>query len=583
MTDPIVQLEFRDFEGAPRRLAFADPIEIISALTLSEVLPALRRVEQASQRGLWAAGYVAYEAAPAFDPALAAPHAGDLPLVWFGLFREPLADFSMEQDAGEYALGEWDGGDAEYGDAVRAIREAIAAGDVYQVNHTVRRRADFHGDDRAYWRDLIRAQGVRGYGAYLNLGDQRILSASPELFFALRGRDIALRPMKGTRPRGRWREEDAALSRELVASEKERAENVMIVDLMRSDVGRIAEIGSVHVPSLFDVETYPTVLQMTSTVAARLRSDVGLTEIFGALFPCGSVTGAPKVTAMRAIARLETSARRAYCGAIGYIAPYQSEIVFNVAIRTAIVDKAKNAVELGVGSGITWDSDPEDERAEARGKARFAEAPAPPFELLETLRLEGGEYVLRGRHLERLRETAEYFDFPFSPESIESALDDVSRSLGDGPWRVRLLVSADGRARVESTPLPPAASDPLPVALAKEAIHRFDPFLCHKTTRRAVYERHKSAHPGAFDVLLWNEENELTEFTVGNLVAEIGGRLWTPPRDCGLLAGTFRAELLAAGEIAERALPREVLAEATRLWLINSVRGWVPVTLMECE
>ncbi|BDI28577.1 aminodeoxychorismate synthase, component I [Capsulimonas corticalis] len=583
MTDPTVQLEFLDFESAPRRLAFSDPVEIVSARAVSEVVPALRRVEEASAQGLWAAGYVAYEAAPAFDPALAAPHSGDLPLLWFALFSAPLTHIPESIHSESYSLGAWDEGDVEYGDAVRAIRESISAGDVYQVNHTVRRRAAFSGDDRAYWRDLVRAQGGRGYGAYLDLGDQRILSASPELFFASRGREITLRPMKGTRPRGRWREEDEALARELVRSEKERAENVMIVDLMRSDVGRIAEIGSVDVPRLFEVETYPTVLQMTSTVTARLRPEIGLTEIFGALFPCGSVTGAPKVSAMRSIARLETAPRRAYCGAIGYIAPRQSEIVFNVAIRTAIVDKARGRVELGVGSGVTWDSDPEEERAEARGKARFAETPAPPFDLLETLRLENGEYALRGRHLERLRETAGYFGIPFAHAPVDEALNALAQTLGAGSWRVRLLVNMAGATRVEYVPLPPASASAPPVALASEPISRSDRFLCHKTTRRETYERLRSARPGAFDVLLWNEENELTEFTVGNLVLESEGRLWTPSRGCGLLAGTFRAELLANGEIAERALPRAMLAEATRIWLINSVRGWVPVTLMESE
>ncbi|HYO63295.1 MAG TPA: aminodeoxychorismate synthase component I [Pyrinomonadaceae bacterium] len=575
--DILLLFDFFDGDGRPRRAVFREPSEVIVARSTAEVRPALRAVERAAESGRYAAGYVAYEAAPAFDPALVTREPSAAPLVWFAVFDRPRDDAPAATKAG-YELTRWEPSVTReaYDACVAAVRDSIARGDTYQVNYTMRLRAHFRGDALAFYQDLLAAQRAR-YGAYLDTGARHILCASPELFFRRRGAQILTRPMKGTVRRGRWSEEDEALAAWLAGSEKNRAENVMIVDLLRNDLGRIAETGTVGVPSLFDIERYPTVFQMTSTVAATLPERTSLEEIFAALFPCGSVTGAPKVSVMRLIRRLEASPRGVYCGAVGMLTP-GGEAVFNVAIRTVVVEAETGAAVYGVGGGITWDSTADGEYAEALDKAALLAERRPRFELLETLRLERGDYFLLARHLARLAASAKYFDVPFAAERVRAALDEHAQAHPHDARRVRLLVSPDGRERVESAPLEPLPTGPLRFALARTPVSRQDRFLYHKTTHRAAYTSRREERPGVFDVLLWNEEGELTEFTNGNLVLEADdGRRVTPPVECGLLAGTFRAELLSRGGVSERVLTRGDLERAPRCWFVNSVRGWVEV------
>ncbi len=466
-----------------------------------------------------------------------------------------------------------------YARTVETIRSAIEQGDVYQVNYTVRLDVELRGDIGALYRRLIAAQGG-GYGAHLHLGRFEILSASPELFFHRDGRSIVTEPMKGTARRGRWLDEDDRRAAALAASPKERAENVMIVDLIRNDLSRIAETGSVSVPRLFEVQRLPTVLQMTSTIAANTRPGMSTWDVFAALFPCGSVTGAPKIAASTMIAALESDPRGVYCGAIGHIAPDGSS-TFSVAIRTLTIDHETGRAEYGAGSGITWDSAGAAEYDELLAKTAILTDDLPRVDLIETLRLENGRYARIGFHLDRLERSAEYFGFrPAAArrEAARRALADHARDAGPLE-RVRLVVSADAATRIEASPLDPPPVHPPMVAWASAPVRRHNRFLFHKTTHRAVYDRHRAAHPGAFDVLLWNEDDEITEFTIGNVVVELDGERWTPPRDCGLLAGAMRGELLASGAIAERVIRRADLARATRLWLINSVRGQIEVTL----
>jgi para-aminobenzoate synthetase / 4-amino-4-deoxychorismate lyase len=576
--EPLLVFDFPD-RGTPRRRVFLAPQEVLVAPTLEEVRPVLRAVQRAAEAGLWAAGYVSYEAAPAFDPALQVRAGTQLPLAWFGLFRAPAEGVPLPAP-GPAAFSAWEPStdhDA-YRQGIDAVRAAIASGETYQLNYTLRLRARLEGDDLAAWSRLCAAQRA-SYGAYLRMGRHRILSTSPELFFQREGTRLVTRPMKGTAPRGRWEEEDAQRAAWLAASEKNRAENAMIVDLLRNDLGRVAEVGSVRVPRLFEVERYRTVLQMTSTVEASVPTGTGLEALFSALFPCGSVTGAPKVATMRLIAALESAPREVYCGAIGLVKP-GGDATFSVAIRTAWLDAQTGRAEYGTGGGITWDSTAADEYAEALAKARVLTERWPDFALLETLRLDvDGVYALCERHLARLQSSARYFDVPVSAAEVEAALDAHARAHAGEARRVRLQVRQDGTVRAESERLQPLPEGPLPVALARTPVSRSDRFLFHKTTHRAVYEAHRAEHPDAFDVLLWNEEGELTELTTGNLVVELEGRRWTPPRACGLLAGTLREELLARGELAERVLTREELGRATRLWSINGVRGWMPVVL----
>jgi para-aminobenzoate synthetase / 4-amino-4-deoxychorismate lyase len=597
----------------PQRLCFKRPLEIIEALTLEGVRPALRAVERATARGFYAAGFVCYEAAPAFDRALVvreSSNGSNVPLLWFGVFSAPEPEDSIEA-CGEFSVKNWTPSTTrgEYERALTVAREAIARGDTYQINYTFRMRALFNGDAYAFYKHLA-SRADAGYCAFIDAGRFKILSISPELFFRQRGREIVTRPMKGTVRRGLWLEEDEELAAWLARSEKNRAENIMIVDLLRNDLGRVAETGSVHVRKLCAVERYPTVFQMTSTIAARLRADATLEDTFAALFPCGSVTGAPKISTTRIIASLEDTPRNVYCGSVGLVTPY-NEAIFNVAIRTVLIDGETGEAVYGTGGGITWDSTASDEYDEALTKAALLRTETSEFEMLETLRLERGEYLLLERHIRRLQDSARRLDFKVSIDEVRRSLEKHAREFPEGVRRVRLLVSKDGAARVESFALedtslvlapedePPSHArevqpssfssaaatklEPLPVALAVAPVSRSELFLYHKTTRREVYESRRATAPEAFDVLLWNEDEELTEFTNGNLVVELDGQLFTPPRACGLLDGTLRAELLGGGVISERIITRAEIGRSTRLWLINSVRGWVPVFLHEIE
>ncbi|HEV7893411.1 MAG TPA: aminodeoxychorismate synthase component I [Pyrinomonadaceae bacterium] len=574
---PSAVLDFHGRRGT--RTFFKDPQEVITTSNLSEVRAALREVERAARAGLYAVGFVAYEAAPAFDRALSVREAST-PLVWFGLFDAP-ERVETGVVGGGYDISSWVPSETRdaYERNVREVREAIARGNTYQVNYTFRLRTRFRGDAFAFYERLRAAQPTR-FGAYLDAGRFKILSASPELFFRRRGSRILTRPMKGTAARGRWAEDDDAVCRALAGSEKNRAENIMIVDLLRNDLGRVAETGTVRASSLFRVERHPTVFQMTSVVGARLRGGATLEEIFAALFPCGSVTGAPKVSTMRLIARLESSPRGVYCGAVGCVEP-GGDATFNVPIRTVVVDAFEGTAEYGTGGGVTWDSTPSGEYEEALEKARLLTEDPSDFELLETLRLEGGLYHLLEEHLARLNSSARYFDFSLTEPRARAALaGHASAHASRTPRRVRLLVSRGGGVRVESRELEEARG-PQTFALARTPVDRRERFLYHKTTRRGVYDSRRAERPGLFDVLLQNEEGELTEFTNGNLVLELEGRRWTPPRGCGLLAGTFRESLLRAGEISERVLTKEDLSLSSRVWFINGVRGWVEVTFDE--
>ena len=575
-----LQFEFTAFGAMPVR--FANPVEVIEARTLSEVLPTLRRVQQAVDAGRYAAGYVAYEAAPALDPAMVVRPASEIPLVWFGMFDTPLAAVSggVPPPTGL----DWISGtsDSTLRRHIDSVRESIGAGDVYQVNLTKRLRARFDLEAGRVFSQLCAAQ-AGAYGAFLDLQGIQVLSASPELFFRIEPaasqstqRTIVTRPMKGTHARGRWPDEDRRFARELAGSPKDRAENLMIVDLLRNDLGRIAATGTVTVDRLFDVEQYPTVLQMTSTISARLRGEIGLPEILTALFPCGSVTGAPKIAAMRRIAELETDARGIYCGTIGYMEP-GGGAMFSVAIRTIVVNTETGVAEYGVGSGITYDSRPDAEIAEIKVKCTVLSAPEARPDLFETLRLHDGAYVRCAGHLARLSASAAYFGIPADPNALREALAREAERRPIGLWRVRLRLSAAGGVTSESTALDEPRSSPRTFDISADPVDRGDRLLFHKTAERGRYTARKAARSELDDVLLQNREGELTEFTTGNLVIQTADGRFTPPLDCGLLPGVFRAELLEQGDILERVLTARDLERASSVWLVNSLRGWVPM------
>ncbi len=584
---------FVDFPWAPTgasgQLAFGEPVEIVRAEALEEVRPALDRVAAACAAGRYAVGFVSYEAAPAFDPAMRVRDRSGVPLVWFGLHDAPLGAGGGPREPAAYACSVWEAGTAEapYAASVAAVREAISRGDTYQVNHTMRLRARFDGDPLGAWADLRRAQRD-GWFAYVDTGDHAVASVSPELFFTWDGRQVVTRPMKGTRARSRDVALDAGRAADLSASAKDRAENLMIVDLLRNDLGRVCVPGSVQVPSLFDVEPYPTVWQMTSTVTGFGRPGIGLTDLFEGLFPCGSITGAPKIRTMELITQLEDRPRGVYCGAVGIVFP-GAAAAFNVAIRTLVVDRADGRARYDVGGGVVWDSDGGDEYAEALAKAAVLDMTQREFELVETVRVDGSGVVLLERHLDRMAASAAWFGRPFDRDRavalLRSMWPPADAATGACALRARLLLAADGMLRVETSVLdepmgqPIGSNQPRPVTLAVAPIWSGDPWLRHKTTRRGAYLRARAGldDPSLFDVLLHNERGELTESTIGNLVIEFDGRLVTPAAANGLLPGTMRAELLDRGEIVEGTVLIDQLGVDRRMWIINAVRGWVPV------
>ena len=567
-------------DGQRERHQFVDPVAVHAAHDVSEVVGVLQAVGRASACGHWCVGFVAHEAAPAFDTALTTQPPGRTPIAWFAEFATRTAagaglGAQRASQGEDFELSEWlsDVSAAEFADSVEAIRHDIRNGRFYQVNYTTRLSARFSGNAKSFYRALQEAQ-PGGYHAYIDGGAFELLSVSPELFFSLRDGTVTTQPMKGTAPRGDTPEQDSALADALRQSPKERAENLMIVDLLRNDLSRISTLHSVQVPHLFELHALPSVWSMTSTVRAQLRPGLSLADVFGALFPCGSVTGAPKVEAMKAIRHLERAPRGAYCGAVGVLEP-GGAACFNVGIRSVWIDGdgdgPQRTASFGVGSGITGDSSVAGEAAELVYKARFVQRASKSFDLFETIRLEDGEFVLPERHLARMANSAQHFRFVFDERRARTALLDVATARPRGQWRVRLVSRADGFVSSEVAALTrlPAA---LQVRLAGSKVSSTDEFLQHKTTRRETYDRHAPPE-GEWDTLLWNERGELTEFVRANVVLDIDGERLTPALSSGLLNGTLRDELLANGQIREQILRQGDLVKATSIWWVNSLRG----------
>ncbi|MFC7319538.1 aminodeoxychorismate synthase component I [Halobacillus campisalis] len=575
MNDAHLYFEFEDDNGKKQPMQFTRPSGVITAYSGEEVKAAFRKIERELSIGNYVAGYVSYEAAPAFDGASRVKSGTKWPLLWFGVFKSPLCEELVHENK-PYQVSEWnmDGDFDNYSDGLRKIKAAIKKGDTYQVNYTTRLNASFHGDDFAFYKQLVNNQRSR-YSAYMNMGEgRRVLSASPELFFRKQEAKLKTKPMKGTARRGVTLETDREQVRTLKESEKERAENLMIVDLLRNDLGKLAVSGTVRTSSLFEVETYPTVHQMTSTIEAEVNRELSFYEIFRALFPCGSITGAPKIRTMDYIADLEASPREIYCGAIGYITPSR-DAVFNVPIRTVMLDE--NQAVYGTGGGVTWDSTPIGEYEEMQTKAQLLTEKRPEFKLLESLKLENGRIPLLENHLNRLEDSASYFNFIFDKNEVITQLNDLVSKHNDGEYKVRLLLSEHGVAELEAIEINEEINE-VTCCLAEEPVDERNPFLYHKTTHRSVYDIHK--REGAFAALLWNTREELTEFTMANLVVKHQGDFFTPPVQSGLLAGTFREELLKNDRVKEKVLHVKELSSFEEVWMVNGVRGWVKVQLL---
>ena len=571
-----------------RRRRFEGPIAVWRATTLIDVVPVLDEVDRAARAGRWVVGYVAYESAPAFDSAFASIPTHPLPLAWFAAFNAPAGQATdPDENDGSAVSQELPAlapssvvRDTDHADAVRRIHEHIAAGDVYQVNLTVPFTAGLSMPPFVFYERMRRAQGGR-YSCYLDIGEAHILSASPELFFERRGSLVRSRPMKGTATRALYPAADLAAAEALLRSEKDRAENVMIVDVVRNDLGRVADVGSISVGALCEPERYPSVWQLTSTVEAAVDASRSLADLFRALFPPASITGAPKIRATEIIRDLEGAPRGVYCGAIGVVRP-GGDATFNVAIRTAWTASGSGTLHLNAGGGITADSTARGELGEVAAKLDAFTRQVPLAGLFETIRIEDGRCVRLERHLARLRASADYFDVPFHRTAALAVLDEgiATSPAARGVARARLELARTGAfSATIAAHRDYVGEEPVPVRVATTPVDASDVRLYHKTTDRRLYDDALAAAPGAFDVVLWNSAGFATELTRGNLVAELDGARLTPPIDCGLLAGTFRAELLERGAIREAVLSLDDLRRAERLWFVNSLRGWVRIFL----
>jgi para-aminobenzoate synthetase/4-amino-4-deoxychorismate lyase len=559
--------------------------EVVSSRDAADSIGILRHVEAAVQGGKFVAGFVGYDAAPGFDPAFVVQAGGSdsvVPLIWFGVFSEqvevdviapatfdPAQPWYPQTDAAAHAR------------AVDNIKEQIRRGWTYQVNLTLRLTQDDVKDPFALYAHLTQAQQGR-YNAYLETEEWAVVSASPECFFTYADHHVVTRPMKGTAPRGRFNAEDLARASALVNSPKERAENLMIVDLLRNDLGRVASFGSVSVPELFSLEGYPTVWQLTSTVEATLPVGCGIADIFAALFPCGSVTGAPKASTMRIISEQEGSPRGVYCGAIGVMQPSPNGLsaTFAVAIRTVVVDRRTHEATYGVGGGITYDSDAGLEWAEVEAKSDVLRYSQRDFGLFETFKFERPiGFVHLDHHLRRIQRSAEFFDRALDVANLRAELEAREASL-PSPARVRLEVGAAGESQLTIVPLLEDATEPLLVVFDDASVDSNDVRLFHKTTDRARYDAASERHSTADDVILWNERGEVTETTRANLAVLLEGRWWTPALECGLLPGIERARLLESGELRERVITRVDVERATALATLSSLRGWRKAVLV---
>jgi para-aminobenzoate synthetase/4-amino-4-deoxychorismate lyase len=559
------------------------PARWLRTTRLGDVAAVLTEAEAAARAGAWVLGGLRYEAAAAFDAALST-HPGAAPLAEFAVYERPPEAWPEAGPVHTGALG-WHDPAPDATPAIERIRSYIRAGDCYQVNLTTRLRAAAAADPEQIFLALHASQ-PGGFSLFLRDEARRagVASVSPELFFDWRpvpGAQhswlLAAQPMKGTAPRGRDRVGDEAAQAHLRTSEKERAENLMIVDLLRNDLSRVAQLGTVRVPRLFELHALPTVWQMTSTVTAVSRPGLTLADAFAALFPCGSVTGAPKIRAMQVIRELEPTARGWYCGALGLIQP-GGVATFNVPIRTVEFDG--EGLTCGIGSAITLDSEAAAEIAEWRAKARFLARAEAPVQALETLRLEAGVALRAEAHLARMQRTARHFGLRFSRDEARARLASLAAAHPEGSWRLRLTSDAQGLLQHTLSPFTPTP-EPVRLALADRPIATGGlaaEFLAHKTTRREIYAFDKPAD--AFDLILWNEAGELTECSFGNLALRIDGVWLTPPLSAGLLPGVLRAELLAQGRLQEARLTREDLARATGLAFFNSLRGWLGAELV---
>ena len=571
-------------EGGTRPRLYADPSEIIVATTIDEVLPALERVRAGTANGKHAAGYLAYEAGHALDQKLAATaRHPDGPLLCFGLFEgfvEPdLAALLPDPDGAYVGAPKPRVARDVYEAAVEVVRGHLFAGDFYQANLTFGCDVAVAGDPLPLYARLRRSSDS-GWGGVLIGPDRALVSLSPEQFFIVREGVIEALPMKGTAPRHADPRADQAEAEALAADEKQRAENLMIVDLMRNDLARVSHAGTVQVPELFAVESYPTVHQMVSRITARLRDGVDAIEVLKTIFPCGSVTGAPKIAAMEALRRLEHEPRGAYTGSMGWIEPYGAkgpgDAAFNVLIRTIEWRHGSKRARLGLGSGLVVDSQPSNEWAECLLKGDFVRRESQDFDLIETMRFDPSEGIVElDRHLDRMRNSSADLDFRFDRHAARNELQAATFGRKCRAM-VRLLLSRTGSMAIQLKPFEEPAAVPVKVALRPLPVDPSDFRLRYKTSDRRFYDRARQ-EDGAYETIFVDPDGQLTEGSRTSIFLERDGKLLTPPAARGLIPGILRAKLIDEGRAEEAELTPADLADG--FFVGNIVRGLIPARL----
>ncbi len=591
-----ILLETNKFDPENRHsFLFINPRAILEAREDERIPEVFAQIDE-NAPGYFLAGFFSYELGYYLTNQVKKRTPEALPLIWLGRFEKPFIfdhqtgaciDFQQEWFADSdappppHAISNLQLAilPSDYESRIWQIKKYIEAGDTYQVNFTTKYKFDFAGHPYPLYQDLKKKQEV-AYNAFIKIRDRYILSFSPELFFKRAGSQITVRPMKGTMARGRTFAEDQALAQRLASDEKNRSENVMIVDLLRNDLGRISKTGSVRVSNLYSVEKYNTLFQMTSTIASELKNGLSYFDLFKSIFPSGSVTGAPKIRTMQIIRELERAPRGVYTGAIGMIAP-GGNAVFNVPIRTVVIENGRG--EMGVGSGVVYDSDAAAEFEECRLKANFLIEPYREFSLIETILWRGGFQRLP-LHLKRLRESAAYFDFLYDEDEVLKGLRDLERRFHiSGRYKVRLVLNKEGNVQVSAEPLAYQKIELGRAAVSSARTSSRDVFLFHKTTRRDLYqsEFEKYSARGFFDVIFMNEKDQITEGAISNVFIKKNGIYYTPPIECGLLNGVFRQEFLAAHANAiEKVLTLEDVQSADGVFLTNAVRGMVRVEIV---
>ena len=557
-----------DFKELGLRHLFTEPIKELKTRDLDQVETLLREVEAYQEAGFYAVGYVSYEAAPAFEKKLAvhpAPLMGEY-LLYFTIHQEvETLPFPEDYEAVDLPANWQEEVEAPaYQEAIKSIHHHIRQGDTYQVNYTVQLSQELEADPLAIYNRLVVEQKAH-YNAFIQHDDVSILSISPELFFEQDDRLLTTRPMKGTTRRGLTNQADLQEAAWLKADPKNRAENMMIVDLLRNDMNRISEIGSEQVTRLCQVEQYSTVWQMTSTIESRLRSEIDLVQTFRALFPCGSITGAPKISTMEIIQKTEKAPRGVYCGTIGILLP-RGKRIFNVAIRT--LQMQGNQAIYGVGGGITWDSKWESEYQETKQKSAVLYRQEPRFELLTTGRIHKGELTFLEQHLTRLREASRYFAYPYDePKLLKELQEELARLESNLDYRCRIALHKNGTFHLVITELTDLPASYLQAQLTEQKLDLATPFTYFKTSQRdhlSQSEREQIFHL---------PDGTLLETTIGNLVLEIGGQLYTPPAHLPLLDGIYRRHLLETQQVEEKLLTLNDLTDADRIYACNALRG----------